>query len=161
MASVKTRGALTMACVLPRKSLYASERRMAWLRRRQSQRKAVLVVMMTSLLLQMVRVRMPRTVWSYEKSAHWWDHIVLQTFTDSDWLENVCVSRATFLYLCSEREPGIAKKRTRFRTPISVKKRVVITLWVLATTVEYRTIAHLFGVAAVLYAVLCRRLASH
>ena len=72
---------------------------------------------------------------------------MLETFTDSDWLENFRVSRATFLYLCSELEPGIAKKRTRFRTPISVKKRVAITLWVLATTVEYRTVAHLFGVA--------------
>ena len=56
-------------------------------------------------------------------------------------------------------EPGIAKKHTQLRTPISVQKRVAITLWVLAitlwvlaTTVEYRTVeyhtvAHLFGVA--------------
>ena len=33
------------------------------------------------------------------------------------------------------------------REPLSVKKRVAITLWFLATPVEYRTIGHLFGVA--------------
>lgn len=33
------------------------------------------------------------------------------------------------------------------RKAISVKKRLAITLWCLATPVEYRTIAHLFGVS--------------
>ena len=33
------------------------------------------------------------------------------------------------------------------RKPLSVKQRVAITLLVLATTVEYRTVAYLFGVA--------------
>ena len=51
---------------------------------------------------------------------------MLETFTDIDGLENFCVSRATFLYLCSKLEPGIAKKNTRFRTPISVQKRIAI-----------------------------------
>lgn len=33
-----------------------------------------------------------------------------------------------------------------FRKAISVKKRVAVTLWCLATPCEYRTIAHLFGI---------------
>ena len=95
---------------------------MTWLRCCQSKRRTVLIIMLTSLLLQMVCVRMLRTVRTYEKSAHWWDHIVLETFMDSDWLEHFHVCGATSLYLCSKLEPGIAKKRTRFRTPISVQK---------------------------------------
>ena len=59
--------------------------------------------------------------------------------------------------MCNELEPGIAKKLAQLRTPISVQKRVAITLWVLAitlwvlaTTVEYRTVEYhtvAFGVA--------------
>ena len=30
---------------------------------------------------------------------------------------------------------------------MSLERRVAITLWVLATTSEYRTVGHLFGVA--------------
>ena len=37
-----THEVLTMACVLPSTSLYAWERRMLWLKRRQSKRRAVL-----------------------------------------------------------------------------------------------------------------------
>uniref|UniRef100_A0A1X7SK58 DDE Tnp4 domain-containing protein n=1 Tax=Amphimedon queenslandica TaxID=400682 RepID=A0A1X7SK58_AMPQE len=33
------------------------------------------------------------------------------------------------------------------REPLSVKKRIAITLWFLATPGEFRTISHLFGVA--------------
>ena len=39
------------------------------------------------------------------------------------------------------------KQDTRFRRAISVEKRVAITLWVLTTTSEYRSVAHPFGVA--------------
>ena len=91
----------------------------------------MLILIVTSLLLETVGSRMPRTVWMYERSAHWWNHIVLETFTDSDWLENFHVSRTAFVYLCSELQSAIAKKRRRFRRPISVQKRVAITLWVL------------------------------
>ena len=35
----------------------------------------------------------------------------------------------------------------RLRKPLSVEQRVAITLWILARTVEYHTVAHLFGVA--------------
>ena len=153
MESVCLRDASTTSCarllatssVVRRRNFH--ERRMIHLRRRQSQRRAVLILIVTSLLLEIVGSRMPRTIWMYERSAHWWNQIVLETFTDSDWLENFNVSRTTFVYLFRELEPVIAKKRTRFRRPISVQKRVAITLCVLATTIEYRTATHLFGVA--------------
>ena len=57
------------------------------------------------------------------------------------------MSRATFLYICNELSSVVTKQNTRFHKAISLKKRVAITLWVLATTVEYRTVGHLFGVA--------------
>ena len=57
------------------------------------------------------------------------------------------MSRETFLYICDELECSIGKCDTRFRRAISVKKRVAVTLWVLATQSEYRSVGHLFGLA--------------
>ena len=43
-------------------------------------------------------------------------------------------------------EPHIQRRDTNYRKAISVKHRVPITVWRLATNVEYRTLSHLFGV---------------
>lgn len=84
---------------------------------------------------------------SLNRSSYWWDHIVLKTFTPVDWMENFRVSRETFHYLCQKLGPVIQRKNTQLRNAIPVNKRLAITLWCLATCSEYRTIAHLFGVA--------------
>ena len=69
------------------------------------------------------------------------------TFSSRDWIANFRVSRETFLYLCSKLKNSIKKRNTRLRKAVPLKKCVVITLWVLATPSEYRSVAHLFGVA--------------
>ena len=80
-------------------------------------------------------------------SGYWWNVIVLGTFTARDWLENFRMSKDTFTYLCAQLSPALHRSNTVMRKPLSVKQRVAITLWCLATPAEYRTIAHLFGVA--------------
>ena len=72
---------------------------------------------------------------------------MLGTFTDRDWMENFRVSRSTFYILCEQLTPYIRRRDTQLRRAICVEHRVAITLWCLATCGEYRTIAHLFGVA--------------
>ena len=57
------------------------------------------------------------------------------------------MSKDTFTYLCAQLSPALHRSNTVMRKPLSVKQRVAITLWCLATPAEYRTIAHLFGVA--------------
>ena len=57
------------------------------------------------------------------------------------------MSKQTFPYLCNRVRPSIEKRSTCLRQPISVEKQVAITLWYLATPMEYRSIGHLFGVA--------------
>ena len=78
-------------------------RRANCLRRRRAERRAVLVILLAGILIQLVQTRLPRRLWTCERSAHLWDHIhvVLETFTDTDWLENFRVSQATctFLYI--------------------------------------------------------------
>ena len=78
------------------------------------------------------------------RSTQWWDDIVTNTFTES---ENFRVSKATFLYLCDKLQSSIERQDTQLRSSVAVERRVAITLWCLATCGEYRTIAHLFGIA--------------
>ena len=54
--------------------------------------------------------------------------------------------RATFDILYCELRPYIERQSTYLRQPISVEKRVAVTLWKLATIVEYRTLFGLFGI---------------
>ena len=81
------------------------------------------------------------------RSSYWWDYIILKTFTPSDWMENFRISRETYQYLCQKLQRVIRHEDITLRTAISVEKRVAVTLWCLATCSEYRTIAHLFGLA--------------
>ena len=55
------------------------------------------------------------------------------------------MSRQTFVVLCSELRPYLIRKRSQFRLPVPVDQQVSVTLWRLATNVEYQTIAALFG----------------
>ena len=81
------------------------------------------------------------------KSTHFWDQIVMRTFTSEDWIENLRVNCETFLYLCDQLKPVIQRQDTPLRRSISVQHRLAITLWCLSTCAEYRTTGHLFGVA--------------
>ena len=71
---------------------------------------------------------------------------MLETFSPRDWIENFRLSRGTVDYLCRHLRPYIEYSNTWLRTAISLQKRVAITLWTLASPVEYRTVSHLFGV---------------
>lgn len=43
-----------------------------------------------------------RSIWAKERSSYWWNHIVSETFSDSDWLDNFRMSQATFIYICMQ-----------------------------------------------------------
>ena len=67
------------------------------------------------------------------------------TFGEMWWENNLRIKKSTFDYLCKELKPYIARQRTILREPVSVEERVAVTLWRLATNVEYRTLGSLFG----------------
>ena len=92
-------------------------------------------------------IRVPRQLWALPCSSNWWGNIVLNNFGPHDWMQNFRMSRESFYYLCGQLKHLLEKQTMRLRKPLSVEQRVAITLWVLATTVEYRTVAYLFGVA--------------
>ena len=68
------------------------------------------------------------------------------TFGNNWWRENLRLSQSTFNIICTELRPFISRRDTILRACISVEERVAITIWKLATNIEYRTLSELFGV---------------
>ena len=91
-----------------------------------------------------------RTVWTLPRND-WWARDVTAAIDINAWPNemftlNLRMTKDTFMILCSDLEPHIQRRDTNYRKAISVKHRVAITVWRLATNVEYRTLSHLFGV---------------
>ena len=119
-------------------------------RRRNARRKSVLLFfVMMQAAISFLFGRRVRSVWMFV----WWEDVVLNSFGPCDWRENFCVSKATFDYICFNLKPLVEKQNTSMRRPVSVERRVAITLWILATPSEYRSIAHLFGIRSSVHSV--------
>ena len=56
------------------------------------------------------------------------------------------MTKHTFNYIIGELRPHIQKEDTQMRRSIPPDQRIAITLWKLATNIDYRTLAELFGV---------------
>ena len=69
----------------------------------------------------------------------------IESWDADEWKRNFRVSKATFQFLCLELAPSL-QKSSAVKTPLSVEKRVAITLWRLGTNIEYCSLSHLFGV---------------
>ena len=82
-----------------------------------------------------------------KRSSDWYDRIVLQTFTDEQWVENFRITRQTFNKVCRVLEPDLSSMENTVRDALAVQKQVVLMIYWLATPTEYRTIGNLFGVA--------------
>ena len=85
-------------------------------RREQEKQTKLRRMFMFLLCKSLLAMTMPmRVTWEYECSSQWWERVVNQTFTASDWLNNFRMSRSTFLYLCNEIRSEITKKDTEMR----------------------------------------------
>ena len=87
----------------------------------------------------------PRTVWCQPQSKEWWEDIV-RGKNNSWWKTNLRMSQNTFSIISNELHPYIVREITQLRLSISVDQRVAVTIWKLATNVEYRTLSELFGI---------------
>ena len=95
--------------------------------------------------LLLLRKRSGVRIWRIARSNEWWKRAMAGIYGGDWWRQNLRMSRDTFEILCTELKPYLERQVTSFREPISVEIRVAVTLWRLATNVEYRTIAGLFG----------------
>ncbi len=83
-----------------------------------------------------------RCVWTQSRSQDWWDRDV-NGFTETDFIQNFRMSRATFNYIFQRLSTRLSKQDTQFRRPISLRKRAGVGLYWLATGVErYKSRMH-------------------
>ena len=123
----------------------AKRRRLKEFEKMQSEERVLFLLLFMNISLLVTPVY--RDIWVKTRSCEWWDRIVMANFNDRDWIENFRMQKSTFFYICNLLRPHIQKRDTNMRHAITVEKRVAVTLWRLATNVEYRTIGHLFGIS--------------
>lgn len=73
--------------------------------------------------------------------------MVKESYTEELWYQNFRVTKETFTFILSEICGQISHQDTSMRKAISTETRLAVTLYYLASTAEFRTIAHLFGVS--------------
>ena len=88
-----------------------------------------------------------REVWMRPRSFAWFE-MVENHFTDDQWYENFRVTKGSFAFILSKVTEDISHMDTVMRNAVPPKHRLAITLYFLASTAEYKTIANLFGVSA-------------
>ena len=106
---------------------------------RQQQRKSLLLLLLMGFLVCRYYVCTERMIWSKDRSSEWWDRVVSH-FTREEWKENFSMEPSIFRYLCNEVSTTLNRRNTVMRDAISVERRVVMTLWRLATNSDYRTL---------------------
>ena len=63
--------------------------------------------------------------WKKERSTDWFDHIVLETFDDDQWIENFRMKRETFASLCRNLEASLAPSDHAVRDVVDVQNRLL------------------------------------
>ena len=57
-------------------------------------------------------LRRSRTLSTKPRSSDWWERIVLETSSDSDWRENFRMSCATYVYICNKLRCRLVRQDT-------------------------------------------------
>ena len=66
-----------------------------------------------------------KRTWKKESSTDWFDHIVLETFDDDQWIENFRMKRETFASLCRNLEASLAPSDHAVRDVVDVQNRLL------------------------------------
>ncbi|XP_048366488.1 uncharacterized protein LOC125440671 [Sphaerodactylus townsendi] len=126
----------------PGKAPSSSAKRMRDLRLRRRRQRAA----MARLLLGASYRPNDRTVWSKTRRTDWWDKLLAGQPDEGAWVRHFRMSREAVLELVEELRPVLQREDTNMRAAIPVDKRVALTLWKLATSDSYRSVANQFGV---------------
>ncbi|XP_066593214.1 putative nuclease HARBI1 [Prorops nasuta] len=98
-------------------------------------------------LIAITNLRRSPRIWSKIRSSHFWEDIILNEFTDEDWVESFRMKKIVFYYIVNTLKNSLQNAALTKRDPISVEKAVAITVFYLASCCEMRVVGNLFGVS--------------
>ncbi|XP_029651090.1 protein ANTAGONIST OF LIKE HETEROCHROMATIN PROTEIN 1-like [Octopus sinensis] len=88
-----------------------------------------------------------RVAWTKNRYSYWWDHIVQNTFSSQDWIENFRMSKQTFEYLCNCIRSDIEYSIPDMPRSLPIEKWVAVTVYILSSGCDYRIAENMFGIA--------------
>nr|CAB3251812.1 putative nuclease HARBI1 [Phallusia mammillata] len=85
-------------------------------------------------------------IWMYPRTGNYWEGDVSQ-YNNAQWIQNFRMTKENFMELLAIIHDDIKPEDITVREPIPVDKRMGIAVFKLASSAEYRTVAHNFGVS--------------
>ncbi|XP_058500528.1 uncharacterized protein LOC131469526 [Solea solea] len=137
-----------------REMLERERRRRQYLRRRR----AFLLSSLAAALSLLSSTSRPIWVRDRSRGQNLW--ATAEAFDDEEFKAQFRVSRSTFDYLLELIGRAIKRRKTNYRVPIEPRRRLAITLWWLARSGEYRSIADMFGVGIATVCNIVRQVAT-
>ena len=86
-----------------------------------------------------------RRVWVWPRPQHWFQLLLTRRDMDPLWKLHFRVTRPTFEAICDLLRVDLQRQHTRMREPVSVEKRVAVSLWRFATGNSFKTCGLQFG----------------
>ena len=82
-----------------------------------------------------------KSIWVQPRSKDWWNFVTSSSSDSNWWHGNLCMSRSTFNYFCSQLSPYIQNQNTQIHDYVPVEQQVALTLWRLATNADFCSIS--------------------
>ncbi|XP_054826090.1 uncharacterized protein LOC129323587 [Eublepharis macularius] len=96
--------------------------------------------------LVLAEMEEPRQHWVFPRSSDWWENIVMVHWDDRQWMRRFRMSKSTFIELVEALRPRLHRQTTSLRVPISVERKVAVSVWWLASGTSYQVASDLFGI---------------
>lgn len=99
------------------------------------------------------------------RTSVWWENFEKEVVLPEEWHENFRMSRSSLLSLSELLRPSIEGQTTVMRSPVSVLKKVALTLYYLADEGRLRKTANAFGLSrsavSIIIRKVCRAITVH
>ena len=86
-----------------------------------------------------------RRVWVWPRPQHWFQLLLTRRDMDPLWKLHFRVTRPFFEAICDLLRADLQRQHKRMREPVSVEKRVAVSLWRFATGNSFKTCGLQFG----------------